>query len=149
MTRVLSALREVIRVDDKELSEREARELRRQQNRHWVGPRFALDDGYAPDRARAISPGAEPARAAFSGLGRAIGYLVGGQDYQNRRRDARFTRGALERSQELKRDWNRQVDCAAEEGVHVIYTDGFNRLHKELDKVSPETYSWIAALNRR
>ena len=50
MTRALSALREVIRVDNKELSEREARELRRLQNRHWVGPRFASDEGHAPDR---------------------------------------------------------------------------------------------------
>ena len=28
------------------------------------------------------------------------------------------------------------MDRAAEEGVHVIYTDGFNRLHEELDRVS-------------
>ena len=47
MTRALSALREVIRDDDKELAERQARELRRLQNRHWVGPRFASDDGCA------------------------------------------------------------------------------------------------------
>ena len=47
MTRALSALREAIRDDDKELAERKARELRRLQNRHWVGPRFALDDGRA------------------------------------------------------------------------------------------------------
>ena len=42
MTRALSALREVIRVDDKELAERQVRELRRQQNRQWVGPRFRI-----------------------------------------------------------------------------------------------------------
>ena len=136
MTRALSALREVIRVDDNELAEREARELRRLQNRHWVGPRFASDDGHAPDRARAISPGAEPAGVSFSRLGRAIGYLVGGQDYHDQRRTETFARAALERSQVLKRDWNRQVDRAAEEGVHVIYTDGFNRLHEELDSFS-------------
>ena len=40
------------------------------------------------------------------------------------------------RSQVLKRDWNRQVERAAEDGVHVIYTDGYDRLHKELDSVS-------------
>ena len=136
MTRALSALREVIRVDDKELAEREARELVRQQNRHCVGPRFASDDGHAPDRARAISPGAEPAGVAFSRLGRALGYLVGGQGYHDRLRTETFAREALERSQVLKRDWNRQVDRAAEEGVHVIYTDGFNRLHEELDSLS-------------
>ena len=43
---------------------------------------------------------------------------------------------ALERSGELKRDWNRQVERAAEEGVHVIYTDGYDRLHEKLDAVS-------------
>ena len=135
MTRALSALREVIRDDDKELAERQARELRRLQNRHWVGPRFALDDADAVDRARAMS-GAAPVRAALSRLGRAIGHLVGGRDYHDRLRTATFAREALERSVELKRDWNRQVERAAEEGVHVIYTDGYGRLHKELDTVS-------------
>ena len=135
MIRALSALREAIGDDDKELAERQARELRRLQNRHWVGPRFALDDADAVDRARVMS-GAAPVRAAFSRLGHAIGRLVGGQDYHDRLRTATFAREALERSEELKRDWNRQVDRAAEEGVHVIYTDGYDRLHKELDSLS-------------
>ena len=135
MIRALSALREVIGVDDKQLVERTARELRRLQNRHWVGPRFALDDG-APDPARAMSSGGAPVRAGLSRFGRVIGYLVGGQDYQDRLRTATFAREALERSGELKRDWNRQVERAAEEGVHVIYTDGYDHLHKELDRVS-------------
>ena len=136
MVGALSALREVILGDDKELAERQARELRRLQNRRWVGPRFASDDGATPDPARAVSPSASPVQAALSGLGSAIGYLVGGQDYQNRMRDARFARQALERAGKLKRDWNRQVDRAAEEGVHVIYTEGYERLHKELERVS-------------
>ena len=136
MTRALSALREVIGVDDKELVERQARELRRLQNRHWVGPRFALDEAAAVDPARAMSSGGVPLRAALSRFGRAIGYLVGRQDYHDRLRTATFAREALVRSGELKRDWNRQVERAAEEGVHVIYTDGYDHLHKELDKVS-------------
>ena len=86
MTRALSALREVIGVDDKELAERQAREIRRQQNRHWVGPRFASDDGTTPDRTRAMSSGGAPVRAALSRFGRAIGYFVGGQDYHDRLR---------------------------------------------------------------
>ena len=135
MTRALSALREAIGADDKELAERQARELRRLQNRHWVGPRFASVDG-APDPGQVGTIGAEPVRAAFSRFGRAVGYLVGGQDYQNRLRDARFAQQALERAGKLKRDWNRQVERAAEDGVHVIYTDGYDRLHKELDSVS-------------
>ena len=131
----LSALREAIREDDKELAERQARELQRLQNRHWVGPRFALDDADAVDRARDMS-GAAPVQAAFSRLGRAVGHLVGGPGYHDRLRTATFAREALEQSEELKRDWNRQVDRAAEEGVHVIYTDGYDRLHKELDTIA-------------
>ena len=131
----LSGLREAIRGDDKELAEREARELRRLQNRHWVGPRFALDETAAVDQARAMSSAA-PVQAAFSRLGHAIGHLVGGRDYHDRLRTATFAREVLERSGELKRDWNRQVERAAEEGIHVIYTDGYDRLHKELDTVS-------------
>ena len=136
MIRALSALREVIGEDDKELAERKARELRRLRNRHWVGPRFALDDGATPDTARTMSSGAAPVQAALAGLGRAIGYFVGGRDYHDRLRTATFAREVLERAEELKRDWNRLVDRAAEEGVHVIYTDGYDRLHKELDSVS-------------
>ena len=135
MTRALSALREVIRDDDKELAERQARELRRLQNRHWVGPRFASVDG-APDPGQVGTIGAEPVRAAFSRFGRAVGHLVGGQGYHDRLRTATFAREVLQRSQVLKRDWNRQADRAAEEGVHVIYTDGYDRLHKELDTIA-------------
>ena len=131
----LSELRKMIRDDDKELAEREARELRRLQNRHWVGPRFALDEAAALDPARAMSSAA-PVQAALSRLGHAIGHLVGGRDYHDRLRTATFAREVLERSEELKRDWNRLVDRAAEGGVHVIYTDGYDRLHEELDTVS-------------
>ena len=135
MIRALSDLREVIREDDKELVERKERDLRRLQNRHWVGPRFALDEAAAVDQARAMSSAA-PVQTAFSRLGRAVGHLVGGPGYHDRLRTATFAREALERSEELKRDWNRQVDRAAEEGVHVIYTDGYDRLHKELDTIA-------------
>ena len=135
MTRALSALREVIRDDDKELAERQARELRRLQNRHWVGPRFASVDG-APDPGQVGTIGAEPVQTAFSRFGRAVGHLVGGQGYHDRLRTATFERELLQRSQVLKQDWNRQVERAAEDGVHVIYTDGYDRLHKELDSLS-------------
>ena len=107
VVRALSALREVIRVDDKEMAERKEREIRRLRNRHWVGPRFALNDGASPDPARAMSSGAAPVQAALSGLGRAIGYFVGGQNYHDRLQDAQFARQAMERAEELKRDWNR------------------------------------------
>ena len=136
MIRALSALREVIGVDDEELAERKEREIRHLRNRRWVGPRFASDDGATPDTARAMSSSAAPVRTAFSRLGHAIGHLVGGRDYHDRLRTATFAREVLERAEVLKRDWNRQVERAAEEGVHVIYTDGYNHLHKELDSIS-------------
>ena len=135
---VMSDLGEAIREDDEELAEREARELRRLRFRHLAGPRFALDDGATPDPERAMSSSAALVQAALSRLGRAIGYLAGGQDYENRMRTRTFAREALERAEELKRDWNRQVDRAAEEGVHVIYTDGYDRLHDELNTVSQD-----------
>ena len=136
MIRALSDLGEAIGDDDKELAERKARELRRRRFRHLAGPRFASDGGAGPDPARAMSPGAAPVRAALSRFGRAIGHLVGGRGYHDRLRTATFAREALERSEELKRDWNRQVERAAEKGVHVIYTDGYDRLHKELDTIA-------------
>ena len=108
---------------DKELAEREARELRRLRNRHWVGPRFALDEAAAVDRSGAMSSAA-PVQAALSRHDRAIGYLVGGRDYHDRMRTETFAREVMERSEELTRDWNSQVERASEEGVHVIYTDG-------------------------
>ena len=132
MEGALSELRKMIREDDEELAEREARELRRLQNRHWVGPRFALDHGAGPDPARVMSSSATPVQAALSRLG----HLVGGRDYHDRLRTATFAREVLERAEVLRRDWNRLVDRAAEGGVHVIYTDGYDRLHEELDTVS-------------
>ena len=83
-----------------------------------------------------MSSGAAPVRATLSRFGRGIGYLVGGQAYHDRLRTATFAREALEHSKQLKRDWNRHVERAAEEGVHVIYTDGYDHLYKELESLS-------------
>ena len=136
MTRALSALREVIGL----------------MTRNWPnGRRVSCDacetaTGSAPGSHRMTAtrrtvrepylPAPSPRGWRSPASAAAIGYLVGGQDYHDRRRTETFAREALERSQVLKRDWNRQVDRAAEEGVHVIYTDGFNRLHEELDSLS-------------
>ena len=60
MEGALSELLDTVGEDDAELAEREARELRRLQNRHWVGPRFALDEAAAVDPARAMSSSAAP-----------------------------------------------------------------------------------------
>ena len=47
-----------------------------------------------------------------------------------------YRRQALERSKQAMQKWNRQVERAVKESVHVIYTDGCNRLRKELESVS-------------
>ena len=47
-----------------------------------------------------------------------------------------YTRRALEQWETLKRDWNRQVEQAGREGVHVIYTDRYDRLHERLESLS-------------
>ena len=131
MESALSELRDAIRDDDEEIAERRARELRRQRFRYPAGPRFATDDGAAPDPAREA-----PVRAALARFGRAIDRIVGGADYHDRMETETYTRISLERWEELRRDWNRQVERAEEEGVHVIYTDRYDRLYEELESLS-------------
>ena len=88
-------------------------------------------------RARDMSTGAAPVQAAFSRLGRAVGHLVGGPGLPRSAADRDLRAGGSGATrEELKRDWNRLVERAAEEGVHVIHTDGYDHLHKELDTVS-------------
>ena len=95
---------------------------------------FAADPGVDPDEAE---PAREaPMRAALSGLGHAVGRLVGGADYEDRLRTEACRQEALERAKQAKRDWNRLVERAVGEGVHVIYTDGYERLRGELETAS-------------
>ena len=48
----------------------------------------------------------------------------------------RSSAASLERWQRLKRDWNRQVEQAGEQGIHVIYTKGFGDLHRFLSSMA-------------
>ena len=126
MEGALSELREVIGEDDKELAEREARELRRQRSRHLDGPGSHWMMALRRTRRGPCPPAPRlyeryfPASAAPSATSSADRTSMIGCG-------PRPSRGVLERSKELKRDWNRQVERAAEEGVHVIYTDGYDR----------------------
>ena len=132
----VSDLGEAIREDDEELAQaqRRAREQRRLAQEVSARLTFAADPDVDPAEA---DPAREaPVRAALSRLGHTVGRLVGGADYEDRLRTEAYRREALERSKQAKRDWNRLVERAVEEGVHVIYTDGYERLREELDTVS-------------
>ena len=43
------------------------------------------------------------------------------------------TRASLARWESLRESWDRQVDRAEREGVHVIYTDGYGTLRREMN----------------
>ena len=134
-------LGEAIREDDEELAlaRREAREQRRRARRMSAGLSFAAD----PDiDAAEVDPVREA--SALSRLGHAVGRLVGGADYEDRMQTEAYKREALERWKELKRNWNRQVKRAVEEGVHVIYTKDYKKLRDKLENLSHNTL-----LNRR
>jgi len=40
----------------------------------------------------------------------------------------------------LKRQWNKQLERAGEQGVHVIYTKGFENLHQLLHSMAGDSY---------
>ena len=132
----VSDLGEVIREDDEELAQarREAREQRRLAR--WESALLMFAAAPDVDAAEADPAREVPARAVLSRLGHAVGRLVGGADYEDWVKTETYRREALERSKQVKRDWNRLVERAVEEGVHVIYTDGYDRLREELDTVS-------------
>ena len=129
----VSGLGDAIREDDEALAARRDRELRRQRMRGMAGPRFA---SVAEIPGPAAAEGSAPVRAALSRLGRGVAGLVGGAEYHDRMRSQTLARNALERAQALKREWNRLVDRAEDEGVHVLYSDGCGRLREGLRTVS-------------
>ncbi len=132
---VVSDLGETINDDDEELARarREAHERRR-----WARAQtrlmFATDP--APDAAEADPAREAPARAVLSRLGHAAGLAFGGEAYRRQTEVEGHERNALERTKRPMLEWNRLVARAVEEGVHVIHTDSYNRLRKELDAVS-------------
>ena len=123
-----SDLRDAIRDNDEELVERRARD-QRERTRRPASLTFASDTG-------AAVAGADPARADARGLFSRLRHALNldGRSAE-RNRQARIeanTLITLERWERLKRDWNRQVEQAEHEGVHVIHTYGYERLHSEL-----------------
>ncbi len=135
----LSGLGEAMREDDEALTEarREARE-RRRLSRELARLRFTADIGAAvqPDPAPADHDHDDEDTRA----GRLLWRLRRVHDWDGRlaesERQARIeagTRASLARWESLRERWDRQVDRAEREGVHVIYTDGYGTLRREMN----------------
>ena len=138
----VSGLGDTIRGDDRELAEarREARE-RQRLSRELARLRFATDA--APDI------GADPSRPGpeddDTRTGRLLWRLRRVHDWDGRlaesERQAAIetgTRASLARWEDLRRRWDRQVDHAEKEGVHIIYTDGYETLRREMNSATRE-----------
>ena len=134
MAAAQSALRGALREDDEEIAARKARARReRATERPRLG--FADDLGGTPPEARTragttdeVPDWAQPSRprGAFGRDGRAT--------------LERSDLASMERWQRLKRVWNRQLERAAEQGVHVIDTKGFELLRLGLRSMAGDPH---------
>ena len=136
----LTGLGEAIRKDDEELAEaRRERYMRGQLTRALARLRFAPvtvpDIGAEPSRP---GPGDDDtlARRALWRLRRVHDW--DGRLAQSERQAAieAGTRASLARWESLRERWDRQLNRAEKEGVHVIYTDGYGTLRKEMSSVT-------------
>ena len=132
----ISGLGEAIRKDDRELAGAE-REARERQRLSWALARLR----FATDAGAAAQP--EPAPTDHDGedtrAGRLLWRLRRVHDWDGRlaesERQAAIeagTRASLEGWRALREEWNRQVDRAEKQGVHVIYTGEYHTLRSEL-----------------
>ena len=136
----LSGLGEAIREDDEELAEaRREAYLRGQLTRALARLRFtpvtAPDIGTEPSQP---GPGDDDTLTR-----RALWRLRRVHDWDGRlaesERQAAIeagTRASLARWESLKERWDRQVDRAEKEDVHVIYTDGYGTLRREMSSTT-------------
>ena len=133
----VSDLGEAIKDDDEELAQakRETREQRR-----WAQAQTRLMFSTDPDAAEADPAREATVRAVLSRLGHAAGHAFGGEAYRREIEIEGYKRNALERTKQPMLEWNRLVERAMEEGVHVIHMDGCDSLRKELDAVSRNFY---------
>ena len=134
MAAAQSALRGVLREDDEEIAARKAR-ARRERTTERSRFRFAGDLGGTPAEAgtRAAATDEVPDRAQPSRPRGAFGR-------DGRETFERSSLASLERWQKLKRVWNRQLERAAEQGVHVIDTKGFELLRLGLRSMAADAY---------
>ncbi|MDE0380486.1 MAG: relaxase domain-containing protein [Rhodospirillales bacterium] len=136
----LSGLGEAINKDDEEMAEaRREAYLRGQLTRALARLRFAPVT--TPDIAAEPSrpgPGDDDTLAR-----RALRRLRRVHDWDGRLADSERqaaikagTRASLARWESLKERWDRQLDRAESEGVHVIYTDGYGTLRREMNSAT-------------
>ena len=135
----LSGLGEAIREDDEELAEaqREAYlrgQLTRTLARLRFAPMTAPDIGAEPSPP---GPGDDDtlARRALWRLRRVHDWDGRLAESERQAEIAAGTRASLARWESLKERWDRQVDRAEKEGVHVIYTNGYGALRREMSSV--------------
>ena len=149
----LSGLGEAIREDDEELAEaRREAYLRGQLTRALARLRFAPVT--APD---IVADPAPPGPGDDDTLARrALWRLRRVHDWDGRlaesERQAAIeagTRASLARWESLRERWDRQLDRAEKEGVHVIYTDGYGTLRREMSPPPVTIRTWPREPARR
>ncbi len=131
----VSGLGEAIREDDRELAEarQEARE-RQRLSRQLDRLRFAADAGAAvqPDPASADDDEGTRADGLLWRFRQVYDWDGRLAESERRARIEAETQASLERWRGLREQWNRLVDRAEKQGVHVIYTGEYHMLRSEL-----------------
>ena len=158
MNWALSRLRDPIRKDAEALTERNARERRSERaghrsdteghTRQWAGPTFDSDTGSldpsggAEAKAHPDIASADHTRVGgvLSRLRRAFGWDSSKADMQMEAAVPTGMQTALNRWQELKQAWNREVEQAQRDGVHVIYTRGYGHMRLRLESMYEDIY---------
>ena len=158
MNWALSRLRDPIRKDAEALTERNARERRSERaghrsetgghTRQWAGPTFDSDTGRldpsggAEAKAHPDIASADDTRVGgvLSRLRRAFGWDGSKADRQMGAAVPTGMQTALNRWQELKQAWNREVQQAQRDGVHVIYTRGYGHMRLRLESMYEDIY---------
>ncbi|MCY4559673.1 MAG: relaxase domain-containing protein [Chloroflexi bacterium] len=133
----LSGLGEAIRKDDEELAEaRREAYLRGQLTRALARLRFvpvtAPDIGAEPSRPQSGDDDTLARRALWR-LRRVHDWDGGLAESERQAAIKAGTRASLARWESLRERWDRQVARAEKEGVHVIYTDGYGTLRREMN----------------
>ena len=158
MNWALSRLRDPIRKDAEALTERNARERRSERaghrsetgdhTRQWAGPTFDSDtggldpSGGAGAKAHPDMASADDTRVGgvLSRLRRAFGWDGSKADRQMAAAVPTGMQTSLNRWQELKQAWNREVQQAQRDGVHVIYTRGYGHMRLRLESMYEDIY---------
>ena len=144
----LSDLRDAIREIAEERTERQVPEQAIEPDRDWrygnelaegarlgAGPIFGLDTGSSvpPDTA-----GGTGVEGALFRLRRTLGWET--WEDGMRKQTEEDMRHSQDRWEELRQDWNREVEQAKQAGIHVIYTHRYQSLRGDLESMANDTY---------